>query len=394
MADKHFDVVIVGGAGVGSAAAYHLTADPAFSGSVAVIERDPTYEGAASALSVAAIRQQYSTPANIALSSWSFDFMKRAGELLAIDGAPAAVGLVERGYLFLATEEGLPILRSNHQTQKTAGASVELLDPAELAGRFPWMRLDDVAAGSMGVGREGWFDAWSLFQAFRRKAIAQGAAYIQGAVTQIERDGSRIGGIVLDGGERIACGALVNAAGPWAGDVAGLAGVELPVRPRKRIVHVIDCRTPIPDCPMVIDSSGVYFRPEGTTYLTGTSPPEGWPDNDAYDFEVDWSLFEEVVWPALAHRVPAFEAIKPLSAWAGLYDYNTVDQNAILGPHPEIPNLIFANGFSGHGMQQTPAVGRVTADWLIHGEARVVDVSVFGYDRFAEGRPIREVNVI
>jgi FAD-dependent oxidoreductase domain-containing protein 1 len=394
MTDRHFDVVIVGGAGVGSATAYHLTADPAFNGSVAVIERDPTYEGAASALSVAAIRQQYSTPANIALSSWSFDFMKRAGELLAVDGMPAAIGLVERGYLFLATEDGLPILRSNHDIQKSAGASVELLDRAELGKRFPWMRLDDIAAGSMGVGREGWFDGWSLFQAFRRKAMAQGAIYIQGNVTRIERDGSRLAGVVLDSGERIGCGALVNAAGPWAGDVAALAGVELPVRPRKRIVHVIDCRTPIPDCPMVIDSSGVYFRPEGTTFLTGTSPPVGWPDGDDYDFEVDWSLFDEVVWPALAHRVPAFEAIKPLRAWAGLYDYNTVDQNAILGPHPEVRNLVFANGFSGHGMQQTPAVGRVTADWIVHGEARILDVSVFGYERLVAGRPIREINVI
>jgi glycine/D-amino acid oxidase-like deaminating enzyme len=205
------------------------------------------------------------------------------------------------------------------------GATVELLDHDALAARFPWMNLEDVAAGSIGTDREGWFDAWSLFQSFRRKAISLGADYIKGAVTGVERDGNRITGVTLDNGEHIACGALVNAAGPWAGDVAALAGVDLPVRPRKRFVHVIDCRTPIPDCPMVIDSA---------------------------------------------------------------------DQNAILGPHPEIGNLLFANGFSGHGMQQTPAVGRVTADWIIHGEARALDVSVFGYERFAEGRLVKEVNVI
>jgi sarcosine oxidase len=394
LADRTYDVVIVGGAGVGSSTAYHLASDPDFRGSVAVIERDPTYAGAASALSVAAIRQQYSTPANIALSRWSFDFMKRAGELLAVDGSRAEIGLVERGYLFLASEAGLHILESNHEIQKAAGAAVELLDRGELAARFPWMNLEDIAAGSMGTGREGWFDGWSLFQAFRRKAISLGVTYVEGAVSAIESDGNRIASVTLANGERIGCGTLVNAAGPWAGDLASLAGVDLPVRPRKRIVHVIDCRTPIPDCPMVIDSSGVYFRPEGTTYLTGVSPPEGWDDRDSWDFEVDWSLFEEVVWPALAHRVPAFEAIKPLRAWAGLYDYNTVDRNAILGPHPEIRNLVFANGFSGHGMQQTPAVGRVTADWIIHGEARALDVSVFGYDRFAAGRRVTEVNII
>lgn len=391
---ESYDVVIVGGAGVGSATAYHLAGDPAFGGTIAVVERDPAYTGAASALSVAAIRQQFSTPANIALSGWSFDFLKNAGALLAVDGERPDVGLVERGYLFLAGEARLPILRSNHEIQKEAGATVELLDRDALAARFPWMNLEDVAAGSIGAGREGWFDGWSLFQAFRRKAISQGAEYIRGAVTGIERDGNRITGVTLDGGSRIACGALVDAAGPWAGDVAALAGVDLPVRPRKRFVHVIDCRTPNPDCPMVIDASGVYFRPEGTTYLTGVSPYEGEPDEDCYDFEMDWTLFEERIWPALAHRVPAFEAIKPLRAWAGLYDYNTMDQNAILGPHPEIRNLLFANGFSGHGMQQTPAVGRVTADFIIHGEARAVDVSVFGYERFTEGRLVKEVNVI
>ena len=391
---ESYDVVIAGGAGVGSSTAYHLARDPDFTGTVAVIERDPAYEGAASALSVAAIRQQYSTPANIALSGWSFDFLEQAGELLAVDGERPDVGLVERGYLFLAGEAGLPVLQSNHEIQKSAGATVELLDREALAARYPWMNLEDVAAGSIGIGREGWFDGWSLFQAFRHKAIALGADFIADEIAGIERDGDRITAVALAGGRRIACGTLVNAAGPWAGDLAALAGIDLPVRPRKRFVHVIDCRTPIPDCPMVIDSSGVYFRPEGTTYLTGTSPREGEPDADCYNFEMDWTLFEERVWPALAHRVPAFEAIKPLSAWAGLYDYNTIDQNAILGPHPEIGNLIFANGFSGHGMQQTPAVGRVTADWIIHGVARAVDVSVFGYGRFADGRLVKEVNVI
>jgi glycine/D-amino acid oxidase-like deaminating enzyme len=145
---------------------------------------------------------------------------------------------------------------------------------------------------------------------------------------------------------------------------------------------------------MVIDSSGAYFRPEGSRYLAGISPAADDPDEDCYNLEMDWTLYEERVWPALAHRVPAFEEIKAIDAWAGLYDYNTADQNAILGPHPEIGNFLFANGFSGHGIQQTPAVGRVTADWIIHGEARAVDVSVFGYERFAEGRLVKEVNVI
>jgi len=391
---ERYDVVIAGGAGVGSSVAYHLASETAFSGRIAVVERDPAYRTAASALSVGAIRQHYSTPANIMLSRWSLEFLRRAGTLLEVDGARPDVGLVDRGYLFLASESGLDILHANHAIQAGTGADVALLSRDALAARFPWMNLDDVAAGSLGLSGEGWFDGYALVQALRRKAIALGVDYIAAAVTGIERDGNRIVAVTLDSGARIACGVLVNAAGPWAGDLAALARIALPVRPRKRFVHVVHCRTPIPDCPMVIDSSGVYFRPEGSGFLTGVSPAPGEPDPDAYDFEVDWTLFEERVWPALAHRVPAFEAIKPLSAWAGLYDYNTVDQNAILGPHPDCSNLHFANGFSGHGMQQVPAVGRVTAERIVFGAARAVDVSCFGYERFAAGRPVKEVNVI
>ncbi len=389
-----FDVVIAGGAGVGSSVAYHLASEPAFSGRIAVIERDPGYARASSALSVGGIRQHYSTPANILLSRWSHGFLQNAGTLLAVDGVPPEIGLVERGYLFLASAAGLDILHANHAVQARHGADVALLTRDALAERFPWLNLEDIAAGSLGLSGEGWFDGYALTRALRRKATALGARYIKAAVTGIETARGRVTNVILDNGDRVACGALVNAAGPWAGELAALAGIDLPVRPRKRIVHVIHCRTPIPDCPMVIDSTGVYFRPEGTGFLTGTSPGPEEADPDARDFEVDWTPFEERIWPALAHRVPAFAAIKPLRAWAGLYDFNALDQNAILGPHPQIANLHFANGFSGHGIQQVPAVGRVTAERIVFGAARTVDVSCFGYERLAAGRLVKEVNVI
>ncbi len=389
-----YDVVVVGGAGVGRSVAFHLAGETAFSGRIAVIERDPAYAAASSALSVGGIRQHYSTPANIQLSRWSFGFLRNAGTLLAVDGEAPDVGLVERGYLFLSSPAGLDVLRANHAIQTAHGADVALLSRDALAARFPWLSLDGIAAGSLGLTGEGWFDGYALTQALRRKASALGVRYIKAAVTGIEIAANRVAAVILDRGERIACGILVNAAGPWAGELGALAGIDLPVRPRKRIVHVIDCRTPILDCPMVIDSSGIYFRPEGTGYLTGASPGAGEADPDACDFEVDWTPFEDRIWPALAHRVPAFAAIKPLRAWAGLYDFNTLDQNAILGPHPEIDNLHFANGFSGHGIQQVPAVGRVTAERILYGEARTVDVSCFGYERFVAGRLVKEVNVI
>ncbi len=388
-----YDVTIVGGGAMGSSIACHLAMEPGFAGSIAVIERDPTYATASSALSASSIRQQFSTPENIALSRWSLDFLRHIGDRLAVDGDRPSVGLREQGYLFLATEAGMPVLRANHGVQTAAGADVALLGPAALKARFPWLNVADLAGGALGLSGEGWFDGWSLLQAFRRKAISLGVTYVTGEVTGLEREAGRIVATRLADGTRIGCGATVNAAGPWAGRVAAMAGADLPVSPRKRFVYVIECRTPVAGAPLLIDPTGVYFRPEGNGFICGTSPPED-DDRDCEDLEVEYELFESTVWPALAHRVPAFEAIRLSRAWAGHYEYNRLDQNGIIGPHPEIANLWFANGFSGHGIQQSPAVGRTIAEWIVYGAPRSLDVRRFGFDRIAANRPLREVNVV
>jgi glycine/D-amino acid oxidase-like deaminating enzyme len=199
--------------------------------------------------------------------------------------------------------------------------------------------------------------------------------------------------VTLAGGERIACGTVVNAAGPWARAVAAMAGVPLPVEARRRCVFVFDARRRLEDCPLVIDTSGIWFRPEGEYFICGTSPPEA-EDLHELPLEVDHRQFDEVLWPALAARVPAFEAIKQVNAWAGYYEYNTFDQNAVLGPHPEIGNFLFANGFSGHGIQQAPAAGRAIAELIAHGRYTSLDLSIFGYERIAAERPVVEKNVI
>jgi FAD-dependent oxidoreductase domain-containing protein 1 len=227
----------------------------------------------------------------------------------------------------------------------------------------------------------------------RTAARTKGARYIHGEVTGMSRDGNRIAGVTLANGERITCGTLVNAAGPQAGDVAALAGIPLPVEPRKRSVFVVACRTPLSGMPLMVDPTGVWVRPEGAMYICGVSPPED-ADPRATDFEVDYALFDDVVWPALAHRVPAMEALKLQRAWAGHYDYNTLDQNAVIGRHPDISNFIFANGFSGHGLQQSPAAGRAVAELIVHGKFISLDLSIFGYERVAQGHPVRELNVI
>jgi len=390
MNTQTFDVVIVGGAAVGSSVAYFLTHDLASRGSVAVVERDPTYAHSATTLSAASIRQQFSTPENIRMSRFGVAFFR---ELKARFGAEADVAFRERGYLLMAGESGAATLRANHQVQAAESADILLLDPDALTLKFPWLNTSDLALAAFGRTGEGWFDAHSLLTLLRTAARAKGARYIHGAVTSIAREGNRITGVALANGERIACGTLVNAAGPQAGDVAALAGIPLPVEPRKRSVFVVACRTPLPGVPLMVDPTGVWIRPEGEMYICGVSPPED-GDPRATDFEVDYALFDDVVWPALAHRVPAMGAIKLQRAWAGHYDYNMLDQNAVIGRHPEIANFIFANGFSGHGLQQSPATGRAVAELITHQKFVSLDLSLFGYERVAEGRAVKELNII
>jgi len=394
MADHSFDVVIAGGGIIGSAVAYFLSIEPGFSGRVAVVERDPTYRIASTTLSAASIRQQFSTPENIAIGLFGADFLRRSHELLSVDGHPCEIGFVEGGYLFLATEAGVPVLRENHALQRRMGADNVLLDPAGLRARFPWLHVDDLALGCLGLSMEGWFDPHGLLQGFRRRARANGVTYLTDEVVGLERDGNRIAAVRLKGGDRISCGTLVNAAGAWAGRLAALADIPLSVEPRKRFVYMINCREPVePLAPLLIDPTGIYFRPEGKGFICGMSPP---PDEDgpADDLEVDYRPFEEVIWPVLAQRVPAFEAIKLQSAWAGFYDYNPIDHNGIVGRHPDVANLVFANGFSGHGLQQSPAVGRGVAELIAHGAYRSLDLTRFAYERFAAGRLIIEKNVV
>jgi glycine/D-amino acid oxidase-like deaminating enzyme len=308
-------------------------------------------------------------------------------------GAEADITFRERGYLLLASDAGAEALMANHVVQQAEGADIVLLDQAALAEKFPWINVSDLTLGAFGRSGEGWFDAHSLLTLLRTAARQKGARYIHGEVVGIERSGARITGVTLVGGERISCGILVNAAGPQAGDVAALAGIALPVEPRKRCVFVVACRTPLPGMSLMVDPSGVWVRPEGELYICGVSPPED-ADSRASDFDVEYAQFDDVVWPTLAQRVPAMEALKLQRAWAGHYDYNTLDQNAVIGPHPEIGNFIFANGFSGHGLQQSPASGRAVAELITHQKFVSLDLSLFGYERIAEGRAVKELNII
>jgi FAD-dependent oxidoreductase domain-containing protein 1 len=387
-----FDVVIVGGGAIGAATAYFLKGVEHFRGSVALIERDPSFATAATTLSAASIRQQFSTPENIRLSRFGLEFLRAMPERFGPDGDPT---LHERGYLILARPEGRATLEENHRVQRAEGAPVVLLDGLGLNERFPWLSTEGITGGSLGLSGEGWFDAHALLRTLRAAARETGAALITGDVTAIKTAGDRIVETRLADARILRCGILVNAAGPSAGRLAAMAGRPLSVEPRKRSVFVIDCPDAPGNMPLLADPSGFWARPEGSGFIAGYSPPEASDGPaDPRDFSPDHEIFDEILWPALAARVPAFERLKVTGAWAGHYDYNTLDQNAVIGPDPMLKNFLYANGFSGHGLQQAPAVGRALAELIVDGKFRTLDLSVFGYDRVAAGVPHFEREVI
>jgi FAD-dependent oxidoreductase domain-containing protein 1 len=378
------DVVIAGGGAVGSAVAYFLMQEPAFAGTVTVVEPDPSYEFAASVRSASSIRRQFSTPLNIALSEFGWQFLRAIPE----------VGLIESSYLLLATDAGLAGLRQNIKLQHRCGVQAQLHVAQDLLRRYPWLHVEDLAAGADTASGEGWFDGYALLRALRSANEQRGVRYVRDRVADIGLQGAAgINAVRLAGGDALRCRYLVLAAGTGSRLIAARAGVDLPIQVRKRNVFVFECPTKIPRCPLVVDTSGLWFRPEGERFICGPAPqadPEVAPD----DFEVEHGQFDAIAWPALAHRVPAFEAARVTGAWAGHYDYNVFDQNAFVGPCDAVPNLLLANGFSGHGLQQAPGVGRALAEFITHGEYRTIDVTPFSYSRYARAEPLREHNVI
>jgi FAD-dependent oxidoreductase domain-containing protein 1 len=388
---RKFDVVIVGGAVVGSATAHYLK-KLGFKGSIAIVEMDTSFKQSCTALSLGGLRQQFSTPENIALSMFGLNLVRNLKQEF---GPDADVGFKEQGYLILASQDGLATLEENHATQKVCGADNALLNPQELKKRFPYLNVEGVAAGCFGLSGEGWLDPYSLMALFRTSAIGQGVELIRAHVVGLGNDGSHITSVTLGSGETIACGKLVNAAGAGAGALAALAGIDLPVGPRKRYVYVLDCPD-APDAlrqgPLTTDWSGMYMRPEGRNFLCGNSPDEA--DEPTVDWEMDHNWFEERIWPALATRIPVFESLKVVGSWVGHYDYNALDQNGIYGRHPVLSNFIFANGFSGHGIQQGPASGMLTAEQIMYGEYRSIDVTRLDYARILRSEPFFEKNII
>ena len=388
MTENSAEIVIIGGAAVGSSIAYFLKRD-GFKGRVVVVEKDPSYQWCATGRAVAGIRQQFSTPENIRLSQFGVGFFKGIKQEF---GPDADIAFRERGYMIMATPEGRGVLESNIALQKSLGADTELLLPDDLRTRFPWLSTEGLAAAGWGRSGEGWVDPSMLRALMQSGAQARGVSYVADEVIGIGMSGGRIESVKLAGGGTIATGTVICAAGWYSAKVAAMVGLTLPIHPKKRMVFVVDCKESLTGAGLMIDPTGLYFRPEGKFYLTGIQPPED-EDPDVEDFDIDHEFFDREIWPRLAHRVPAMQALKVQSAWCCHYDLNKLDHNAILGCHPELPSLVIACGFSGHGLQHSPGVGRAIAELVNHGRFVSIDLKRFGYGRIAANAPIRELNV-
>ncbi len=383
--------MIVGGGVIGAACACFLARD--HRASVTVLERDPSYARASSALSASSIRQQFSTPINIALSQASLAFLRRIGDELAVNGERPEVGLVEAGYLYLASAAGAAQLRQNHAVQRTSGADIALLDAAALQARWPWLATEGIALSAWGVRGEGWFDGPALHAALRRKAIACGAKFVNANAVAFEGSAGRVHSAIDAQGTRHSGDSILLAAGAWTAPLAAQLGLALPVSAKKRDVFVLSSPACLPGCPLLIDPSGIWLRPEGAHFLAG-APPRGDDADDLPLDAIDHALFDDVIWPMLAARIPAFEALRVHSAWAGYYEMNAFDHNAVVGALPGWDNAFVACGFSGHGMQHAPAIGMALAERIASGRYTRLDLAPLAPERLLRNERLIEHNVI
>jgi glycine/D-amino acid oxidase-like deaminating enzyme len=380
------DVVIVGGGAMGSSTAYHLMQhDPTLS--VVVVERDDTYARASTLLSDGNVRVQFNLEENIRISQHALEILETFGDDMATDRYRPEVAARHQGNLFLANEDSMSHCMDGLGMQQALGAEVQWLDAPEIEDRFVGLRLEGIVGGTFGAA-DGSVDPGAVMLGYRNKAIELGARYIQDEVLEVTTQDARVTGARLASGEQLEALAVFVAAGAWTADLVRPLAVELPVIPAMRTVYVVSTTVETIGMPSLFLPSGVYALPESDrTWVMAWSRPE---DPVGFDFTpAGRHRFTDVIWPELYRNIPVFDSLEVKSSWAGLYDVNTMDGNAIIGEWPTIDGLFLATGFSGHGFQQSPAVGRYLAERILH-LAPVLDLSRLGPARILEGRPLYE----
>ncbi len=377
---KQTDIIIVGGGVIASSIAYNLLND-GYTGEIIIFEKDKLYEFSSTPRSAGGIRQLFTTAVNVQMGKYAVEKYSTFPEDMAVDGERAEIDFRQNGYLFLAKNEtSMKQLETQAKLQNGYNINSELLYHDELLRVIPELNLDDIAGG-LYSSKDGYLDPYSVMQGYIKKAKQMGATYIYEEVGEILQEAGKVSGIKTTGGDTYRAPIVINCAGPWAPAISETVGVTLPINPLKRQIIQFDVAEPLKNMlPLTVDPTGVYFRHEGSSVISGFSEDV----KPGIEFSWNRSFFTEFLWPILANRIPNFERAKIQSGWAGIYSYNTIDQNAIIGEHPELKGYHMAVGFSGHGMQQAPAVGRGMSEYIRTGKYENIDFTPLRFERFAE----------
>ncbi len=387
MNTQSYDVVLVGGGVMGCATAYYLLkTDPQLR--VAIIEKDPTYKTSSTVLSDGNIRVQFNLRENIEISLYGLKTLQQFSEDMAVDDNQPDVNFRQQGNLFLVDAADEAEARQGMALQQALGGDVIWIESDAIPAHFPGCEPPPHIVGATLGRQDGSLDPWAVLTAFKRKAVALGARYIPATVSALLVEGGRMVGVRLADGQQILAGNVVSTAGAWVAPLLQTARVSIPVQPVRRQVFIIE--TPLQSAqliPSLFLPSGLYLIHEhGGRFMCGKSFAD---DPVGIDFHWDRRVFYDRLWPELVEYGPAFNRLKVVGGWAGLYAVNTLDGNAILGEWPEITGLYLANGFSGHGFQQCFAVGRYLSECIL-GLPFSLDLTIFSPKRILENRPVGE----
>ncbi len=392
---NYYDVVIAGGAMIGTSIAWFLISNKDFKGKILVIEKDPTLEFSSTSRTNNSIRQQFSNKLNIEISNFSSNYILNFKSYMEDDERIPEINFHKIGYLYLADDlQKMNLLKANQKLQNSLNIPTKIYDQNLLLDKFPYLNGNNLVGGSFNNYNEGYFDSNTILSWWKKKSLEKGVEFIKNEVVQIVLDSKKINSISLKDGSKVHLGNFVNATGTKASSFDHTHLLKIPVEPRKRYTYIFKTEVKIGcSIPLIIDPSGIHFRSDGNQFLCGCAPQID--EITSYnDFKVDYKLWEEKIWPVLANRIPNFERIRLVNAWAGHYAYNTFDQNGIIGPHPEFCNFYFANGFSGHGLQQSPAVGRAISEKIIYEKYKTLDLKQLSPERLINKKPFLEKAII
>lgn len=389
MTDKA-DVIIVGGGVIGSSIAYNLLKD-GFSGNVMVFEKDRTYEFASTPRSAGGIRQLFTTKVNVEMGKYAVEKYSTFKDDMAIDDEKAEIDFQQNGYFFLVeNKEDVLHLEKQKAIQNSCGVESQIIQKNELKNLIPELNTDDLSGGIYS-GLDGYLDPYSVMQGYIKKAKQLGAIYNYDKVAKINKSGNNVSGVTTEEGDHYYAPIVINCAGPWAPELSETIDLPLPIIPLKRQIIQFNIEEPLEKrLPLTVDPTGVYFRHEGNSIICGF----GEEVKPGIEFSWKRSFFTDFLWPILANRIPNFERAKIQSGWAGIYSHNTIDQNAIVGEHPELKGYHMAVGFSGHGMQQAPAVGRGLSEYIRNNRYDTIDFSVLGFERFKNKKLVIEEAIV